>query len=81
MTDLVFPTRHPTPHIERDLDELPPPSTFLNFTGDQSSTIGQRRGPSYVGEYLTIVSCEFDAESNKSHVGLAYGIYILKAAD
>ena len=62
------------------VDELPAASTWLNYRGDQTALIGQVRGPNMLGELLTVVSCDYDAASGKSHVGLAYGVYAVQEA-
>ena len=61
------------------VDELPPPSTWLNYGGDQRGLIGQVLGPNTMGEYLTVVFCAYDERDNRSRVGLAFGIYVKPA--
>lgn len=57
--------------------ELPPASTWLNYRGDVRSMVGQIVGPNLLGEYLTVVSCEYDEAADiKSRVGLAFGVYL-----
>jgi hypothetical protein len=58
------------------VDELPQPSTWLNYAGDQRGLIGQVLGPNTLGEFLTVVFCAYDEREQKSRVGLAYGVYV-----
>lgn len=50
------------------------PSSFLNYTGDRRSILdnpGQRLGPNLLGEWLYPVTAEYDAEENRTRVGLS----------
>lgn len=58
------------------VDELPQPSTWLNYAGDQRGLVCQVLGPNTLGEYLTVVFCAYDERENKSRVGLAFGVYV-----
>lgn len=66
----------PEPHKVNVVDELPQPSAFLNYAGDQRGSIGQVMGPNTLGELLTVVSCEYDETAQRSRVGLAFGVYV-----
>jgi hypothetical protein len=59
------------------VDQLPPPSTWLNYAGDQSAMTGRILGPNTLGEVLTVVSCAYDPQTDRSRVGLAFGVYIV----
>lgn len=59
------------------VDQLPPPSTWLNWIGDQNRIIGRVLGPNLLGELLTVVSCVYDPQTDRSRVGLAFGVYII----
>jgi len=61
----------------RIVDELPKPSTWLNYAGDQRHLVGRFMGPNTLGEVLTVVFCAYDERDDRSHVGLAFGIYVL----
>jgi hypothetical protein len=54
---------------------LPTPVRFANFRGDASDSIGNLVGPNRLGELLTVVSAEFDAEANMTRVGYAFGVH------
>lgn len=58
------------------VDELPKPSTFLNYVGDHRGSVGQVMGPNTLGELLTVVSCEYDETAQRSRLGLAFGVYV-----
>jgi hypothetical protein len=61
----------------RVLKELPPPVAWCNYKGDQSHSIGTPMGPNLDGEWMTMVSCDYDPDTGKSHAGFAYGYIIV----
>jgi hypothetical protein len=46
----------------------------LTYPGDVRSALGTVVGPNTFGEYMTIVSVEYDVEGRKTRVGLAYAV-------
>lgn len=60
----------------RIVDELPQPSTWLNYAGDQRGLVGQVLGPNTLGELLTVVFVAYDERDDRSRVGLAFGVYV-----
>lgn len=64
-----------------DVAELLPATTWLNFRGDKRRAVlvGQYMGQNTLGEYLTVVSADWDGNAGFGHtrVGLAYGIYTI----
>lgn len=49
------------------------PHTFLNFKGVLDSQVGTILGPNTMGEYLTVVTQDYDVENDKTRLGLVYG--------
>lgn len=59
----------------------PVATTWLNYSGDRTAeAVGKVMGPNLLGEYLTVVSAEFDEATNKTRMGLSYGIHNLTEA-
>lgn len=61
----------------RYLDKLPPASEHLNYNGDVTGSIGNTFGPNLDGEWLTMVSCDYDPATGKSRAGFAYGAILV----
>lgn len=48
-------------------------STHLNYKGDHRGSVGRLMGPTLNHrEYVVVVDAEYDAESNRTRLGLAY---------
>ena len=50
------------------------PTSFLNYTGDRRGILNDpatRLGPNTLGEWLYPVTAEYDAEKNRTRVGLS----------
>jgi len=51
------------------------PQQWLNYKGDRTrDAIGQHMGPNLLGEYLTVTAAEYDATTDTTRLGLAYGV-------
>lgn len=58
----------------------PAATTWLNYRGDRTREIvGKVMGPNLLGEYLTVVTAEYDEATNRTRLGLAYGDHQLEA--
>ncbi len=51
---------------------LPTPVRWATYPGDVTHMIGEVKGPNLLGESLTAVSADYDAETNKTRVGFTY---------
>jgi hypothetical protein len=50
------------------------PQQWLSYKGDRTrDAIGQHMGPNMLGEWLTVTAAEYDAGTNTTRLGLAYG--------
>lgn len=47
-------------------------TVFANYPGDVTDAIGQIVGPNTLGEYVRLVSVDYDATSNRSRAGFSY---------
>ena len=50
----------------------PVATRFATYPGDVTHIIGEVKGPNLLGERLTAVTAEYDAETNKTRVGFTY---------
>lgn len=58
----------------------PKATTFLNYKGPvTSNNIGMVMGPNTMGERLTVVEAVCDPDTDRTRVGLAYGIHEVQA--
>jgi len=51
---------------------LPAPVRFATYPGDVTHMIGEVKGPNTLGEPLTAVSAEYDAQTDKTRVGFTF---------
>jgi hypothetical protein len=52
---------------------LPKPVRFATYPGNVVNQImGEVKGPNLLGEYLTTVTADYDAEANETRVGFTY---------
>lgn len=49
------------------------PHTFLNYNGIIDDQVGILLGPNTMGEYLTVVTQEYDVMKDQTRLGLVYG--------
>lgn len=54
---------------------LPKASTWLNYPGDHRGSIGEVMGPNTYDEFLTVTEADYDPDTNRTRLGLAYGIH------
>jgi hypothetical protein len=48
------------------------PTRFATYPGDVTHIIGEVKGPNLLGERLTAITAEYDAETNKTRVGFTF---------
>jgi hypothetical protein len=51
------------------------PQRFAIYAGDQRHIIGEVKGPNTMGEMLTAVTAEYDADSHTTRVGFRYSTF------
>lgn len=51
---------------------MPAATRFATYPGDVTHIIGEIKGPNLLGEPLTAVSAEYDAETDKTRVGFTF---------
>ena len=51
----------------------PQPARHLTYPGDVRHVVGELKGPTTLGELLTAVTADYDADSDTTRVGFAYG--------
>jgi len=51
---------------------MPAATRFATYPGDVTHIIGEVKGPNLLGERLTAVTAEYDAETNKTRVGFTF---------
>lgn len=61
-------------------DHNPHPTTHLNYHGDTRGNLGQIMGPNTMGEYLTVVEEVYNPDTDRTRLGLAYGVHKLVTA-
>ena len=54
------------------MSHLPSPTRFASYPGNVSHIIGEVKGPNLLGEHLTAVTADYNAETNKTRVGFTY---------
>lgn len=63
------------------VEPTPPPPVpeaykFLTYTGDHRHAVGRVMGPTYSGaEVLTVVSATHDPTTDRTRLGLVYGVH------
>lgn len=58
----------------------PPKATrWLSYPGDVRHIVGEVKGPNMLGEHVTAVVADYDAEANMTRVGYAYGVHRVAA--
>ena len=50
----------------------PAPTRFATYPGDVTHMIGEIKGPNTLGEPLTAVTVEYDADMDRTRVGFTY---------
>lgn len=59
----------------------PAATTWLNYKGDRTvDVVGQTMGPNLLGEYLTVVTADYNHTTDETRLGLAYGVHNLTEA-
>jgi len=53
---------------------MSPAARWANYSGDQTHMVGQRVGPTTLGDWLTAVDANYDAATDTTRVGFAFGI-------
>lgn len=46
---------------------------FATYSGDHRESVGQVMGPNTLGELLTVVRADYNAATDKTRLGFAYG--------
>ena len=57
------------------MGQIPHAVRSLTYCGDVTSIVGEIKGPTTMGEFVTAVSADFDSGSNTTRVGFAYGAF------
>jgi hypothetical protein len=57
------------------MTRLPAPARFATYPGDCSHIVGEVKGPNMLGEMLTAVTATYDADTDSTRVGFAYGAH------
>jgi hypothetical protein len=79
--DQFDPALYPGGELIRWLAGVYPPVAWLNYSGDVRHTLGHPMGPNTLGEYLTVVAARYTAATNKTRLGLAYGLQVPTPAE
>lgn len=67
---------HPVPVEPTPPPPVPEAYKFLHYTGDHRHAVGRVMGPTYSGaEVLTVVSATYDPTTDRTRLGLAYGVH------